>query len=593
MGIGSRRRCLLKKCDGSLAQDKLIDTREELDSLQFNPLSALLPSYSSQIHGDEIESCAIAKSEFNYDFSVSESEVNALIEKCSATYDKTRLDDLLGECKTKVVEGIVVPFGLGGVLSHYDKEGGNVNTIHNVREGVYATEEEKNRYDNRGEYDSAAYHRHKKYREINRQAKEGDVLDAYTGETVKGKINLDHVVSAKTGHDDPGRVLAELSGSDLVNTESNLKFTNEHINKTKKDLSVKDYILYRQNKMANIQKQIDILENKAKAGSLSVNQKKSLDELKKAKERYQNDGFNENKAKEIDEKARSEINKKINLAYYCSTKFVGAVATTGAIEGLKMGWQQALGLALTEFFVGIIDEARDAFKNGFDIERSGFWKSLKRRFMRILKRVVARWRAALDAFKRGFLSGFLSNLVTVLINCLVRTGKNIVRMIREGIYSLVRAVNILMTRPNGMTLRESAHEATKIIASGLVVVGGIALAEWLDKMIVACPPLEVVSDVLVSIISGVVTGIASALIVYSIDKLDIFDVNARKKHDFIMKQLSDVIEFSLSDAEAVLMTITEDVAEIETSLKRINRCALDINRYNEQIKRIGDESVFL
>lgn len=45
--------------------------------------------------------------------------------------------------------------------------GGNVDTIHNVRSGVYATEEEQVRYESRGKYNSDPYHKHDNYKKTN------------------------------------------------------------------------------------------------------------------------------------------------------------------------------------------------------------------------------------------------------------------------------------------------------------------------------------------------------------------------------------------------------------------------------------------
>lgn len=604
MGLGDRRRALMHHTT-SVVPTQAVTSRSkkrrspietppyELDNLQFVLPPSVAAPHHLLIQGDEILS-PDSDNDSAYDIlTVSEDEIDALIKDCADAYDKERFDGLLKECKSKVIEGVVVPFGLGGVVARYDKDGGNVDTIHNVRDGVYATEKERLRYEARGEYDGGKYHSHSKYKEINEQAKSGPVKNGYGRGYVKGRQNLDHVVSAKENHDDHGRVLAEVDGPELANAETNLKFTSEHANKSKKDMTMDAYIAYRKKHKADIQKKIDALERKAKEVGLNDNQRKSLEGLKENRAKFENDGFDEKRAKAVDKKARSEIEKTLAKKYYGSMKFAKSVAVTGVSEGMKMGWQQALGFALTEFFVGIIDEARDAYKNGFNLEDSGFWESLKKRFMRIVKRVVARWRAAIDAFKQGFLSGFLSNLVTVLINCVVRTGKNVVRMIREGFYSLFRAIKILLTRPNGMTMREAAHEATKIIASGLVVVGGVALSEWLDKMIVLIPPLELMSDILVPVVSGVVTGITAALVVYAIDKMDLFDVNARKKHASIMARLADMIDGSLADGEAMLASMDNDIVQIDASVSASTRHAERAVKLTARILSLGEESVFL
>ena len=60
--------------------------------------------------------------------------------------------------------------------------------------------------------------------------------DAYTGEDVPANStsDLDHVMTAKEIHDDRGRSLAGLKGTDLANSDENLQATNRHTNRTKK-----------------------------------------------------------------------------------------------------------------------------------------------------------------------------------------------------------------------------------------------------------------------------------------------------------------------------------------------------------------------
>jgi hypothetical protein len=66
------------------------------------------------------------------------------------------------ELEKTVVNSLVTSFGLDFILFK-DQKGGDVNTIHNVRQGTWATEQEKNKYDNRDEYNGDAYHSHTNY----------------------------------------------------------------------------------------------------------------------------------------------------------------------------------------------------------------------------------------------------------------------------------------------------------------------------------------------------------------------------------------------------------------------------------------------
>jgi len=87
------------------------------------------------------------------------------------------------------------------------------------------------------------------------------------------------------------------------------------------------------------------------------------------------------------------------------------------------------------------------------------------------------------AFGTGALSGFLSAIITALINMFVRIGKNIVRLIREGFMSLMKAVKTLLFPPEGMSKKEAVHEATKVLATGIVITGGILATESISTML--------------------------------------------------------------------------------------------------------------
>jgi hypothetical protein len=148
-----------------------------------------------------------------------------------------------------VINSLTTSFGLDFLLFK-DKFGGDVDTIHNARGGVWATDTEKQKYDERGVYKDVkdSYHQHANYRATGaRDAKlqdEGALFDPYRGSVMKRseQRNLDHVISAKEIHDDAGRVLAGLDGIELANQDSNLQTTLETINKSKQQKPITEYL---------------------------------------------------------------------------------------------------------------------------------------------------------------------------------------------------------------------------------------------------------------------------------------------------------------------------------------------------------------
>ncbi|MFY9180386.1 MAG: hypothetical protein WAO12_11500, partial [Venatoribacter sp.] len=60
------------------------------------------------------------------------------------------------ELEKTVVNSLTTTFGLDPSLFK-DKVGGEVDTVHNVRQGIYASGDEKKKYENKGAYNSDKY----------------------------------------------------------------------------------------------------------------------------------------------------------------------------------------------------------------------------------------------------------------------------------------------------------------------------------------------------------------------------------------------------------------------------------------------------
>jgi hypothetical protein len=193
-------------------------------------------------------------------------------------------------------------------------------------------------------------------------------------------------------------------------------------------------------------------------------------------------------------------------------------------EGTKMGIQQAIGLVMTEFFDATFDEIIDIYKNGFSsgFDNEKFFTILNVRLEKIATRIKLKWRKtsreAAIAFKDGFISGFISNLVTTVINMFKTTGKRIIKIIREGIFSLFKAIKMLLFPPENMSFEDTMHEVKKLLATGVIVSLGVIVEEHIShllKMSVFLTPFE---EILTAIFVGALTGLAITITVYYIDK---------------------------------------------------------------------------
>ena len=230
-------------------------------------------------------------------------------------------------------------------------------------------------------------------------------------------------------------------------------------------------------------------------------------------------------------------------------------ATTGLIEGAKMGAQQAFGYLLVEFFSSAIIEIKDVYKNG--LEGDTLYHDIKVRLIRIGQKIAGKWKGVVVAFSAGFISGFISNLITTLVNTFVTTAKRFVRMIREGVFSLLKALKLILFPPTGMSFIETMHEAMKLIAGGGIVIAGVALEEVIEKLILGVPFFAPFAPIATAVIVGTLTAIAMSLVAYLMDKMDIFGIIKSQETKFILENINKKIDEKLKKCEHISEEVDE------------------------------------
>lgn len=504
----------------------------------------------------------------NIDINISQYKIIAQIDDLHKKYEKENVNKFFNESRDQLLDIITNKFMIGGIISKSDRDGGNVDTIHNVRikdefgNLKYASEEMKRLYENRIPYNKDETNRYKKNKlfritnkEYSAQKKEGNLDDSYTGIRLRrnADVDLDHTISKKEIHDDPGRILAGIDGPELANKESNLNPTDRSINRSKNQDSTEKFIKrIEQEEQKRINK-IQELKNKE---SLTDKERKELHKLKRLQE------INKEKMKKIDKRARKEYEAVLNKEYYLSKKFLGDVGKTSLKEGYKMGFQQVLGLFLRETITAIFDEIRDVCKSGL-IKGESFWKYLRIRVENVVHKISLKWKEALSQGASGMISGIFSNIVTVLINTVVTTAKNIVRLIRQGFFSIIKAVKILTNPPEGMSRNQIFHEAGKIIIAGLGVSIGILMEETIDKIpaMKFTKSIPVIGELLYSTIFGLMTALVTSLGLWGWDKLDFFGVKENSRHEFIINILEQDHQLIMTERNQWLSKIKENDPE--------------------------------
>ncbi|MDO5151323.1 MAG: hypothetical protein Q4D76_18345 [Oscillospiraceae bacterium] len=448
-----------------------------------------------------------------------------------------------------VIQSIVTSFGLDFLVK--DNLGGDVDTIHNVREGIYHNSNNKYDYDNRGEYNSYDYHSDYRYRETNKSVSEnrknGSLVDSYTGEEISrnGKSDLDHVISAKEIHEDAGRVLAGLDGVDLANSPENLQATNPHTNRTKKADSMNNFL-----------------------------------------DKY-GDEYTETQKKNMREKdriARESYEVKIAKAYYTSPKFAKDVTLAAGKIGVKMGLRQLLGFVFSEIWFSIKEEfVLLNVKPGLDMDMGDFFKSIGNGFEKGLENARTKYKDLFSKFADGTTAGILSSLTTTLCNIFLTTSKNIVKILRQSYASVVEATKILLINPDNYPFGERMRAAMKVISTGASVVLGGMVSEAISKTPIAVIPG--IGDIVQTFCGTLCTGIVSCTLLFFIDQSKIINkaVNLLNKIDTIeddiqyYKQKAWFFEqYAAELMEIDLDTFKKEISAYSLISKSINASTSDI-----------------
>jgi hypothetical protein len=463
--------------------------------------------------------------DLNVSVEVNAEEVETLLSELRASFHKDRLEQLIDETKRGVILSIAGPFGLGKIISAYDKTGGNVTTINNANNGVYAKDEDRYR---REDYTHSKNSEGKQFANAGKnssgsiytrsQMDENDMVqDAYTGKMKKADTTSpDHIESLSQHHKNGGFMQKSEQKADFATDEDNLALTDRSINQSMRDFDKEEWMSKKDKSGAENKDRFDIDEQKLK------------DKIQQGKETS----------------ARHLPSDTDKAKYYLKNS-----ATTGLSEGAKMGAQQAFGYLLVEFFSSAIVEIKDAYNNG--LEGDSLYKDIKSRLIRIGRNVADKWKGVVEGFSAGFISGFISNLITTLVNMFVTTAKRFVRMIREGVFSLLKALKLILFPPADMSFAETMHEAMKLIAAGGVVIAGVALEEVIDKLILGVPFLVPFAPVVTAVIVGSLTAIAMSLVAYLIDKMDILGVIKAQETKFILENLDKDIDEKLKKCERI------------------------------------------
>lgn len=491
-------------------------------------------------------------------------------------------EDLSKRYRDVLFSSVVTSFGLDALIFRNDEANGHVDTIHNVVESaqngkdpVFKSTKHRDAYVGRGEYESAQYHSDSAYiakgKQWNEERDAGNLKDAYTGKTIKPgeKYDRDHVVAAKTIHDDPRRALSSLNGVDLANQDSNLQPTDRSINRSKQAASAEEFLsrLKRQQN-ANLTEAARLREAITN-GSAPVGAEKKLKSLEAKL------AVDETKLKEATQNAEKAMSRQHNIVYYTSKDFIGTTSKHALAAGFKMGARQGLGVVLLELSVAVQEEfpsliqrwqEAPTWKERLDIQPvlehmatvlRNAWERIKGKLSHILGEI-----------KSGFAAGMLSEIVTTIINIFTGTAKRAMKMLRSFWSAIISSLRILIHNPDDLGAEEKLAAVMRILS---VAVGAIIqpiICEAIDKLILTYASLlpSFLRETLSEFSGAAVGGIISVTLVYAIDNSPIVQKlvevvrKAGEFTDTTYQQMAHITGIAWQNLKSSIATIT-DVAD--------------------------------
>lgn len=346
------------------------------------------------------------------------------------------------------------------------------------------------------------------------------VKDAYTGKIVKTsdghQINTDHVVSRKEIYGDGFKKrLRELSGNevkDLANLDDNLVATNESLNKSKSDKSVKEYTKAQKQREKDLKLQNEKANNKIKNDSaLSESEKKKR--IKENNKRLQDKlDVDADRMKATDKKARKAINKKIAVD---ATKNVAKEAGKAMLRGFLIS-------SAVTLVKNIIDGWIEFFKS---VKKS--WSEFKAKMEQAISNFFKSVKQIIGNAKSAGVGSIVNNIMSLFGESLSK----IWGALKSG-YSIIKSAKILTDKDTPFSIRLA--EFGKAITVGLAVASTAVLSEAINKALIAAfPPLETmtlpiigsVSGFIVEILLGILNGLIAGIVIHQLNK---FIVNRQK-----------------------------------------------------------------
>lgn len=194
-------------------------------------------------------------------------------------------------------------------------------------------------------------------------------------------------------------------------------------------------------------------------------------------------------------------------------KFIYKEVSTRGTRALKGVGMSALKTLIQKLAGIIVNETYKEFKQDSPLP---FTERIKKLCKACYERVKRELKSIFEQIRNGAVCSIATEALYALNDFVFKTAKNIIRIIRSMIGSIIRAMKVIFSK--GPSWKEKVYEAMKILSAGFAAALGFGLNEIISKFIVLnIPPLAFASNIIADILSGLFACIMSSLILTMFD----------------------------------------------------------------------------
>ena len=491
----------------------------------------------------------------NFLNSIEKNEIEVLDEGESIR-EKSSFNVILKQYENVVFSSLVSAFGLDFLLFK-DRDGGDIQTVHNAKNGVFADDKFEKRYEDTKVYNRANYEDKNKMTGYKKDKFKNNehIYSGYTGKELKkdGSTHTEHIVSASEySRDERVRLFqSEERHKEIINSDSNFTLLESNVNQSKSNKTMDEFL------------------NTRVKGQEKANAERFGIDRKNATNMYNN--------------AKKYINREIikdEMKYY--TKSLG---TKGIASATKMGLRQALGIVFAEVWFSVKDELPQVvkkLKNNFSLEN--LFRCVGNIISKAINKVQDKYKDILESFKNGAVAGFFSTVSTTIVNIFFTTAKNAIKVIRQSWASLVEAFKILAFNPNELELGEKIREVSKIIGTSISVICGTLIQEAVSKIV---PSVPIIGEEIPMFLGTIISGVISVTFLYFIDnskkvKEIVEYFNKFKSENQLTIQYFKQVNKYLNEYVAKLLSI--DIKAFESEIDEVHKLNMRLRNSNNIIE---------